>query len=149
MNIKSFVKHYFYPLVLVKRKLSVFFQKIYFNKKSNAEIFSLVYEKQYWGGGDNKYYSGRGSYDNHIVSDYIDSLIKFLDGKSYTIIDAGCGDMNVSSKIIPYCKKYIGVDVVQGLIDNHIANFKDPNVEFYCLDLVCSMDCTIGFILHS
>ena len=111
------------------------------NKMSTKEIFSKIYEKNYWGIGeeiaDKSFYSGPGSHDSTIVEPYISSVTKFIKTLSYrpVVLDLGCGDFNVGSKIRPYCGSYIAGDIVDDLINFNKNKFIDLNVDFQVFNI--------------
>ena len=109
----------------------------FFGKElSTKEIFSKIYEKNYWGIGekivDDSFYSGPGSHDSSIVEPYISSVTTFIKSLPYSpvVLDLGCGDFNVGSKIRPCCAHYIAGDIVDDLINFNKNKFKDLNVDF-------------------
>jgi SAM-dependent methyltransferase len=109
--------------------------------RSSKEIFNKIYAKNYWGIGEenieNSYYSGPGSHDIRVIKPYIDSLTNFIktfDDKP-SLLDLGCGDFNVGSKIRPFCGEYIACDIVDGLIEFNTNAFRSINVDFRVLDI--------------
>lgn len=108
-----------------------------------------IYEKNLWGGGDADFYSGIGSHDPELVDPYMEVVSSFL--KAFesppVVCDLGCGDFNVGRKLVKYAKKYIGTDIVPGLIERNKQRFRAENLEFHCLDIAAdewpSGDCII------
>lgn len=96
-----------------------------------------IYEKNLWGGGKTEFYSGVGSHDPEITTEYIASLVLFLTSfKSPLVIcDLGCGDFNVGKALLKYTSHYIAVDIVPELIARNKRLFKDDSLEFHCLDI--------------
>lgn len=96
-----------------------------------------VYEMKLWGDNNTDFYSGIGSHSLELVNPYIDAIASFL--KSFecplTVCDLGCGDFNVGKELVQYTDKYIAVDIVPDLIIHNRKNFKEENLEFYCLDI--------------
>ena len=103
--------------------------------------FSDIYKNGAWGkSSDPKlpYFSGRGSHDESIVSVYVQQVTKFLgslDSKP-DVLDLGCGDFAVGSRIRPMCSGYIACDVVPELIAFNRKKYKSAGVDFRVLDLV-------------
>lgn len=108
---------------------------------SAKEIFSKIYEKNYWGIGEeiggSSFYSGPGSHDFCIVGPYIASVKEFITSLPYrpAVLDLGCGDFNVGSQIRPYCSEYIAGDIVDTLISFNKEKFKDLNVDFRIINI--------------
>lgn len=101
----------------------------------NKDIFSSIYENQVWSLRDpNVPLSGPGSsveYTEKLRSHFPDILERF---NVKTLLDAGCGDLTWMSLLLKDINiKYIGVDVVESLIQNHRNNF--PSIEFHVKDI--------------
>jgi hypothetical protein len=109
------------------------------HKRSAREVFTRIYEKKLWGGAEDKYSSGTGSRDSHVVAPYIDAIKQWAadhKGASKTALDMGCGDFYVGSKIYPSFARYIAADIVPVIIESHCANHADPRLEFRCIDAI-------------
>lgn len=96
-----------------------------------------VYELNLWGTNNQEFYSGSGSHDSFIVKPYVEAikneLISFE--KPVSICDLGCGDFNIGKQLVPFSKKYCGVDIVSKLIKFNTQKFIASNLEFICLDI--------------
>ncbi|WP_346880764.1 class I SAM-dependent methyltransferase [uncultured Algibacter sp.] len=101
------------------------------------DAMTQIYDMNLWGGKTSDFYSGSGSHDPKIITPYINSIISFLEShnNALTICDLGCGDFNIGKRLIKYSKKYIAVDVVEGLINRNKILYKANHLEFYCLDI--------------
>jgi hypothetical protein len=85
--------------------------------------------------GGYKFYSGRGSDDCYAI-EYSKVIMEFIKNNEISsVVDLGCGDFRVASKIIASCKNYIGVDCVDDLIENHKKKYATDEVHFECLDI--------------
>lgn len=103
-----------------------------------ATTFKNIYSDKRWGGKENeKYNSGAGSEDD-ISINFIEFASKYLiENNIKSIVDLGCGDFRVGSKIITnQIEKYIGVDVVDDLIQHHQKNYSNNKVSFVCLNII-------------
>lgn len=101
-------------------------------KRANSAIFSETYGSQAWG-GDGDFFSGEGSRASHIVEPYVAVLSRELGerfGGRAAVVDLGCGDFAVGSRLIPYCRSYIGVDVVPELVQRLQARHRSEAVRF-------------------
>ncbi|MFT5146037.1 MAG: hypothetical protein ACI9H1_000755 [Polaribacter sp.] len=96
-----------------------------------------VYELKLWGGNNSNFYSGSGSHEIEIVKPYITAVTSFLRSfkTSISVCDLGCGDFNVGKELVVYTKKYVAIDIVAPLIAFNKEKFKEPNLEFHCLDI--------------
>lgn len=139
---------------MIKKSISFFFpflktwyrdylikksQKPFLNR-TNADIFSEVYEKKLWGENPNDgadFYSGTGSYGD-IAHEYINCINNFIKEKNITsITDIGCGDFKIGSQIAErnLQVKYTACDVVPSLIERNKIKFASlSNVEFKVID---------------
>jgi len=116
---------------------------------STKNVMRQVYEKGLWGANNTPFYSGLGSHSLEITTPYIQTVTKFL--KTFepylTVSDLGCGDFNIGKEIAPFTSKYIGIDIVDELIEYNITKFKIQNVTFKCIDIskeeIPSTECVI------
>lgn len=101
------------------------------------DAMAQIYEKNLWGEGHSGFYSGIGSHHPELVDPYIKAVSSFLSSFNSPLVvcDLGCGDFNVGKELVKYSKRYIGVDIVEELIDHNRKAFKEENVEFRCLDI--------------
>jgi SAM-dependent methyltransferase len=105
------------------------------------ETFSRVYEGGYWGRSkepEEKYYSGPGTHKDEAVALYLSAVNGFLQslGERPDVVDLGCGDFAIGSRIRPNCRTYIAADVVEGLIERDRKRYANDNVEFRVLDII-------------
>ncbi len=107
-----------------------------FGKKSVAETFGEIYEKNTWGGKKGEFYSGDGSGENY-AKIYAETIRKFIsDNEIKRIVDLGCGDFRVASKFVSEDFYYTGCDVVSSLVQHLNENYKSETVEFCCVNIV-------------
>lgn len=107
------------------------------------EIFSKIYRDRLWWNTlyppspEFPYYSGFGSHNEGIISSYTESISNFLKDfdKKPDVLDLGCGDFNVGSKIRSLCGSYIATDIVPELIEFNKNKFSKLNVDFRVNDL--------------
>ena len=109
-------------------------------KKDLKKIFSKIYEDEIWGKSNDPsqlFYSGIGSHDKVIVSTYIQAVHEFLSTfvKKPNVVDLGCGDFLVGSKIRQLCDNYIACDIVPELIEFNKHKYKTLDVDFRVVDL--------------
>lgn len=110
-----------------------------FSGLSTKAVFTKIYEDGVWGGDgdpDQKYFSGSGSRDVAVES-YIEAVGKFLRslGRKPDVVDLGCGDFHVGSRVRPLCASYIACDIVDSLIASNAERYKSMGVDFRTLDL--------------
>ena len=106
--------------------------------KSTAEVFTEIYAKNKWGIGPDKYCSGDGSVEE-IALPYCDYINQYLSANypdGVTIVDLGCGDFRVGQHLLGENRKYIGVDIVSGLVDSLRERYASEEVTFVCLNII-------------
>ena len=98
---------------------------------SNKEVFSKIYKEGLWQGG-----SGDGSKIEN-VREYVDVLQKYIDKPEInTVIDLGCGDWQFSKFLDLSSVLYLGVDVVDSVIDSNIELYSASNIDFISRDII-------------
>jgi hypothetical protein len=106
---------------------------------TTEEVFTDVYLRGRWGGAEGEFSSGHGSHDDAIVRKYVAALrpwLESINSRELTCVDLGCGDFNVGKQLADLCGKYVGVDIVQPVIEHHQANFSNDRVTFKRLNIV-------------
>tara|TARA_B100001123_G_C15337708_1_gene1033503 strand:+ start:3575 stop:4327 length:753 start_codon:yes stop_codon:yes gene_type:complete len=112
-----------------------------FSKMEKNQIFKEIYLQKLWSPesikSDYKFYSGIGSYLPELVDSYISEVGKFLLSlpKKPNVVDLGCGDFVIGSKLRQFCNNYIAVDIFDELINYNQEKYKDLNVDFRVLDI--------------
>lgn len=108
----------------------------------HSKVFSEIYANRVWGGSRAQqldFCSGLGSFPDN-SSDYEDVVVQFIkDNDIASIVDVGCGDFQVSQRILEKIGKslrYIGVDVVPDLIERNNRLFANEFVSFQVADAV-------------
>jgi SAM-dependent methyltransferase len=65
------------------------------------------------------------------TSDFFSSL-----GAMPDVVDLGCGDFNVGSRLRPFCAKYVACDVAAPVVEANRKRFAGLDVEFRQLDII-------------
>ena len=107
---------------------------------TTKEAFTRIYTTNSWGKSNDpsdKYYSGSGSRNRDVVEVYIRSIDTFL--RSFAtkpdVVDLGCGDFSIGSRVRALCANYIACDIVEPLIAFNKEKFGSLNVDFRVLDI--------------
>jgi hypothetical protein len=122
------------------KKSNFKFHENYFKNLNNYEIFKKIYDEKIWTPENKKkeyqYYSGLGSHDSVFATNYINKVKKYLKSlpKKPKVVDLGCGDFNIGSKIRRYCDKYTAIDIYDELINRNKKKYKNLDVNFLKLD---------------
>jgi len=100
------------------------------------EVFTRVYEEHQWGAAGDEYCSGSGSSELH-ASRYAAVVKQLIEDKGITtMVDLGCGDFMIGKALRTDGVRYIGIDIVDGLIRRNQEAYGDANTSFLCLDMV-------------
>ena len=112
-----------------------------FKKLNIKEIFHKIYEDKLWTPeiekNNFKYYSGLGSHSDEFTSIYANKVKEFLltFSSKPSVVDLGCGDFAIGSKIRKYCDKYFAIDIFDKLININKKKYSNLNVDFSTLDI--------------
>jgi len=141
MKLKN--KNRFYKLSYFLRKLyslkllSFFLSENFLRKK----IFKYIFLSGYWldyNTDENQSRSGRGSNINQSL--YLKKELKLFFEKNNVknILDIGCGDFKWMSSLLKEVDydSYLGIDIVDKLIDNNIRNYETDKIQFLQKDIV-------------
>ena len=97
----------------------------------NKKVFSKIYKEGLWNEG-----SGDGSKIEN-VGEYVDVLQKYIDKPEIkTVLDLGCGDWQFSKFLDLSSVLYLGVDVVDSVIDSNIDLYSASNIDFISRDII-------------
>jgi SAM-dependent methyltransferase len=103
---------------------------------STKDVFTKIYTNNIWGGEAGSFYSGSGS-QFEVAQKYCEMVKDFITKHDVkTILDLGCGDFNVGKNLQLQGTKYIGIDIVQPLVDRNINEFGTNNIEFRCMNMI-------------
>jgi SAM-dependent methyltransferase len=100
------------------------------------ESFERIYHERHWVITDTPQpVSGTGSAG--LAADrYVELVDRLLRDRGISdIVDIGCGDMTVASRFDLGACRYVGVDVVAHLIDEHRQRHGEAQRRFECLDV--------------
>lgn len=97
---------------------------------SNQEVFSKIYKESLWGDG-----SGAGSKIEN-VTEYVAVLQEYINKPEVkTVIDIGCGDWQFSKFLDLSSVSYLGLDVVESIIEYNTNLYSSSNVKFLNCDI--------------
>ena len=107
---------------------------------SAQQVFTKIYEEGHWGqspNSDQRFFSGRGSHNADIVNTYVEAVSAFLSSfvTKPNIVDLGCGDFTVGSKVRVLCDRYIACDIVESVISWNKQRYVNDDVDFRVLDI--------------
>ena len=105
------------------------------------QIFKEIYLQKLWTPeylkSDYQFYSGVGTYLPELIDVYISEVKIFLLSlpKKPDVVDLGCGDFTIGSKLRKFCNNYIAVDIFDEIINYNKTKYEDLNVDFRALDI--------------
>ena len=74
------------------------------------------------------------------TENYIENLLKIIeDFKIDVMVDCSCGDWNWMKEIKEKLPKYIGIDIVEELIEENKKKYGSNNIEFVCNDMISQL----------
>ena len=124
----------------VENKLDILSNYLNINTNIRKNEFSDIYRKSIWGNKDKaegRSKSGSGS-SLEVTSNLRLKLVDII--KRYnikTFLDAPCGDMKWMGEILDYIENYIGIDIVNEIIEENKRKFIGiNNIKLKCVDLL-------------
>lgn len=128
---------------LLPKQLMYAYSNMQNKNKTTEEIFTQIYQKEYWGTSENgeTYFSGSGSVSKG-VNDYRTVLREFIIAQEITsVFEIGCGDFTIMKPVLEQTRiNYMGADVVKDLIDHLTAHHGDERVKFMQIDAITVND---------
>jgi SAM-dependent methyltransferase len=112
-----------------------------YEKLSSGDAFSAIYAQRVWGTrNDETFYSGPGSRDP-FISRYCDIVSSFIIERGVrSVVDLGCGDFAVGRRIAAPGIRYVGIDVVEALIEHNTALYGTDSISFRKCDITTDDD---------
>jgi SAM-dependent methyltransferase len=103
---------------------------------SARQVFTRIYENREWG-GESDLYSGTGS-DDPVIAQYCGFVRSFIARNGITrVVDLGCGDFRVGSRIASTGGEWIAVDIVEKVIEADRKKYAAlRNVAFECRNII-------------
>jgi hypothetical protein len=105
---------------------------------TTQQVFTKIYEEGAWGASNDPgqaFFSGSGSRADAIVETYVDAVGQFLRTLNHKpdVVDLGCGDFHVGSRLRSLCSGYVACDIVEPLIAFNAEKFATLGVDFRTL----------------
>ena len=97
-------------------------------------VFEKIYNEKTWYYGESISGPGSTMVQTESVRAELPGLIRELGVRS--LLDAGCGDLNWMKELEAPLERYLGVDVVPGLVEQNRRRFAAPNRDFKVADIV-------------
>ncbi|MDR3550953.1 MAG: DUF6492 family protein [Candidatus Babeliales bacterium] len=114
-------------------------------KLSAQEIFDRIYATNYWSGDESISGGGSNLATTVALRTELPKILSMLHVKS--LLDAPCGDFNWMKSLELDVEEYIGVDIVQALIQENARKYGDGQKTFICRNLITDSLPQVDFIL--
>lgn len=130
---RTFIKKYIpNSLLKIRQRMLTKLPEKEFKSLSLKDTFESVYNNSIWGTSSNQddsFCSGVGSHDPNVTSVYLKSIEHFLNSfeKKLNVVDLGCGDFSIGSRVRQYCNDYLACDIVESLIHRNTEKFQSLN----------------------
>jgi Methyltransferase domain len=117
------------------------------------EIFTTIYKQNLWGSSESVSGPGSSLTQTKTLIKQLPILLKQLQVKK--VLDAPCGDFNWMKEIHQHIESYIGIDIVEDLIDHNKSKYATDHIQFIHsdltkdalpkVDLILCRDCLVHF----
>jgi hypothetical protein len=133
--IKTLVTH---PFLAADARLKAARSRSFYQQLSARETFKEIYRSKAWGSRhDARFCSGDGSCREDVVGPYCERVNAFIcKNHIQTIVDLGCGDFMVGSRLLNPQRTYTAIDIVPELLEENRQRFAGMPVTFICRDII-------------
>lgn len=105
-------------------------------KSLRPSPFDNAYKKNSWGGSESRSGTGSSLEQTRVVRKYLAELV---DRRGIqTLVDVPCGDF-FWMKEVPFVGQYIGLDIVNKLIEDNRSRHQAPHRRFEVVDIVSAV----------
>lgn len=109
-------------------------RRVYDVGEEHAEIFTSIYERNFWGAGESRSGPGSTLSSTRAIRRLLPIILRDIGAR--TFLDAPCGDFNWMKTVDMNGVIYTGGDIVQSLILLLQASHAEPTRRFQILDIV-------------
>jgi hypothetical protein len=118
------------PVLDARTRWIVARQRREFSRLTVEDTFARIYASNAWGGERGEYSSGSGSADQ-VTQSYVSLVRNFVQEHGIgSVADLGCGDFRVGRQLLAPGLSYVGVDIVQPLVERNQLEFAHHGVHF-------------------
>jgi len=99
------------------------------------KAFDYIYANKHWAKEEGLPHSGPGStlQATTTLRAFLPVILETISAKS--MLDAGCGDFTWMQETVIDVEKYIGIDIVENLIQTNKRNYENGKYTFLCKDV--------------
>ena len=127
----------------LKRGLSRFVRWAKASLRSRQDVFNRIYNLNRWRDSESASGSGSRLESTEVIREELPRLLKKYGVR--TLLDAPCGDFNWMKTVELDVDEYIGIDIVEELVETNRRQFSSDTKRFIKLDVVSdklpSVDC--------
>jgi SAM-dependent methyltransferase len=126
------------PILRLKSRLRAWRIRRLYRQLPAQEVFSRIYRSKAWGSHpDRPFCSGEGSIREDIVGPYCDKVRDFIQTRNIRhVVDLGCGDFGVGSRLLAPNLRYTATDIVRELVEDNRKRFAGLSVDFKCMNII-------------
>jgi hypothetical protein len=122
------------PSIIKYRLVRLYHEKILFKFLSKESVFTSIWRNNYWGNAESLSGPGSTLIQTEELRKKIPIMCREYEIKS--VFDAPCGDLNWMRSLLGNAEfKYIGGDIVKGIIEKNNVNFQKDNINFIQCDI--------------
>lgn len=104
------------------------------NQDPAKKRFSEIFRKNLFKGTESMSGEGSGLIQTSVIRQELPKLLKEI--KAHSLIDAPCGDLFWIKEIELPVEKYLGIDIVEELIDQNKKKYANQQRSFMALDII-------------
>ena len=126
------------PLLAANARFQAARARSFYKHLSVPEAFAEIYRSREWGSRqDARFCSGNGSMREDVVGPYCHQVEAFIRANDIrAIVDLGCGDFMVGSRLLDPLRDYTAIDIVAELLEENRRRYAGMPVTFLCRDIV-------------
>jgi SAM-dependent methyltransferase len=127
-----------WPILAANARLQAVRARTFYKHLSVSELFAEIYRSRAWGSRqDARFCSGDGSMREDVVGPYCHQVEAFIRANDIrTIVDLGCGDFTVGSRLLDPLRDYTAIDIVPELLEENRRRYAGMPVTFLYRDIV-------------
>ena len=104
--------------------------------QSVGDVFATIYAQNVWGPSSDDFFSGPGS-ECPAADTYVANIADFITTNQVkSVVDLGCGDFRVAQRFLGDGVSYVGVDIVEPLVQHNIQRHANGLVTFKYLNII-------------
>jgi SAM-dependent methyltransferase len=136
MMIKKVLKSLFPGLIAYRNRFHNQLKHVHFRNRPIKEVFHAIYTQNHWAGQESVSGPGSSTVKTFSIRESIPQLI--LKYGISSVLDIPCGDFNWMNQVDLQDLNYIGMDIVNELVNKNTAAYAKSNRSFSFADITGS-----------